>query len=161
MLNKYIMVYLKIYIWLGRNCFVCLFLLYAQSVTPRCTEQYIDSHCGQCAHPHSALHLWDAQGSKLNWTDCNFHTRRGRTPQVPNSTTGPPSNGLFCLLPYSVSCSISQITWLHSHEAILLWQMKRNWGLGKQSDLNKVIEPGSGIAWFMAIIHQHHYHYYD
>lgn len=119
----------KIYIWLGGNCFVCLFLLYAQSVTPRCAEQYIDSHCGQCAHPHSVLHLWDAWGE---WAELDrlqlSHQEREDAPSShqhnrPTQQWPLPPAPSLCLLLH-LPCG-SQITWLHSHEAILLWQMKK------------------------------------
>lgn len=63
----------------------------------------------------------------------------------------PARYGLFRLLPHSVSCSISPVAHRsHGHTAMRPSSSNkwRNWGPGKQNDLNKVTEPGDGIAWF-------------
>lgn len=151
MLNKYIMVYLKFTFDFGENCFVCLFLLDAQSVTPWRAEQYIDSHCGQCSHPRSILHLWDAWGEWVELDRLQPSHQERKNPSALLSTTGPSRYGLFHLLPHSVSCSISPVAHRsHGHTVMRPSSSNkwRNWGPGKQNDLNKVTEPGGGIAWF-------------
>lgn len=141
----------KIYIWLWGKLLCLLFLLDAQSVTPRHAEQYIDSHCWQCSHPHSVLDLWNAWGE---WAELDrlqpSHQEREDSP-APISTTGSSHNVLFHLLLHSVSWSISPVAHRsHGHTAMRpsSSNKRRNWGPEKQSVLNKVTEPGGGIAWF-------------